>query len=56
MATSISCERSRSTWGEPSIMGKQLINFITCGCDSSAPFVQITKPGANQRRIGDIRV
>jgi acetaldehyde dehydrogenase (acetylating) len=20
-------------------MGKQLVNFITCGCESSAPFV-----------------
>jgi hypothetical protein len=24
--------------GEPSTMCKQLINFITCGCESSAPF------------------
>jgi hypothetical protein len=22
----------------PSTMGKQLVNFITCGCESSAPF------------------
>jgi hypothetical protein len=35
-------------------MGKQLVNFITCGCESSAPiFVIFTKPGANPRRIGD---
>jgi hypothetical protein len=34
-------------------MGKQLVNFITCGCESSAPFLQFTKPGANPRRIGD---
>jgi hypothetical protein len=25
--------------GEPPIMGKQLVNFITCGCESSAPFL-----------------
>jgi len=31
---------------EPSTMGKQLVNFITCGC-------KFTKPGANPRRIGD---
>jgi hypothetical protein len=34
-------------------MGNQLVNFITCGCESSAPFLQFTKPGANPRRIGD---
>jgi hypothetical protein len=33
-------------------MGKQLVNFITCGCESSAPFF-ILKPGANPSRIGD---
>jgi hypothetical protein len=35
-------------------MGKQLVNFITCGCESSAPFFVIKKPGANPRRIGDM--
>jgi hypothetical protein len=35
-------------------MGKQLVNFITCSYESSAPFLQFTKPGANPRRIGDI--
>jgi hypothetical protein len=34
-------------------IGKQLVNFITCGCKSSAPFLLFTKPGANPRRIGD---
>ena len=34
-------------------MGKQLVNFITCGCGPSAPFLQFTKLGANPRRIGD---
>jgi hypothetical protein len=29
---------SRSTRREPSTMGKQLVDFITCGCESSAPF------------------
>jgi len=38
MATSVSGRRSRSTWREPPTMGKQLANFITCGCESSAPF------------------
>ena len=29
---------------EPPTMGKQLVNFITCGCESSAPFFAIYKP------------
>jgi hypothetical protein len=37
-------------------MGKQLVNFITCGCELSAPFLQFTKPGANPRRIGEVEV
>jgi hypothetical protein len=36
MATSFSGGRS---WKEPPTMGKQLVNFITCGCESSAPFL-----------------
>ena len=39
MATSFSDGRSRSTQIEPPTMGKQLVNFITCGCKASAPFV-----------------
>ena len=31
--------RNRSTRKEPPIMGKQLVSFITCGCESSAPFL-----------------
>jgi hypothetical protein len=38
MATSSSGGGSRGTWREPPIMSKQLVNFITCGCESSAPF------------------
>ena len=38
MATSFIGGRSRSTRREPPTMGKQLVYFITCGCDSSAPF------------------
>jgi len=38
MATSFSGGRSRSTRREPPTMGKQLVNFITWGCDSNAPF------------------
>ena len=43
MATSFSGGRSRSTLREPPTMGKQLVNFITCGCQSSAPFLVIYK-------------
>jgi hypothetical protein len=39
MATSFSGGGSRSARREPPIMGKQLVNFITCGCESSAPFL-----------------
>jgi hypothetical protein len=35
-------ERSRR---EPPTMSKQLVNFITCGCESSAPFFVIYKAG-----------
>ena len=38
MATSFSGGRSWSTRREPPTMGKQLVNFITCGCESSAFF------------------
>jgi hypothetical protein len=31
--------RNRSTRREPPTMGKQLVNFITCGCESNAPFL-----------------
>jgi hypothetical protein len=30
---------------EPLTLGKQLVNFITCGCKSSAPFFVIYKAG-----------
>jgi hypothetical protein len=53
LATSFSGGRSRSTRIEPPTMGKHLVNFINCGCESSASFFAIYKPGANQRRIGD---
>jgi hypothetical protein len=36
MATSFSGGRSRR---EPPTMGKQLVSLITCGCESSAPFL-----------------
>jgi hypothetical protein len=41
MATSFSDERSRSTRREPPTMDKQLVNFITCDCESSAPFCKL---------------
>ena len=34
-------------------MGKQLVNFTTCGCESSAPFFVIYKAGREPRSIGD---
>ena len=37
MVTSFSGGGSRSTRREPRTMGKQLVNLITCGCESSAP-------------------
>jgi len=52
-ATSFYGGRSQSTRREPPTMDKQLVNFITCGCESSAPFLWFTKPVANPRRIGD---
>jgi hypothetical protein len=41
METSFSDGRSRSTRREPPTMGKQLVNFIYCGCESSAPFCNL---------------
>ena len=35
---SFSGGRSRSTLREPPTLGKQLVNIITCGFESSAPF------------------
>jgi len=45
MATSFSGGRSQSTRRVPPTMGKQLVNFITYGCESSAPFSVINKAG-----------
>ena len=45
MATSFSGVRSWSTRREPLTMGKQLVNFITCCCESSAPLFVIYKTG-----------
>jgi len=45
MATSFSGGRSRSTQREPPTMGKQMVNFMTCGCESSAPLFVIYKAG-----------
>jgi hypothetical protein len=42
-ATSFSGGRSQNTWREPPTMSKQLVNFITCDCESSAPFFVIYK-------------
>jgi hypothetical protein len=56
MATRFSGGGSRNTRREPPTMSKQLVNFITCGCESSALFLLFTKPSANLRRVGDRRV
>jgi len=45
MATSFSGGRSRRTRREPQTMGKQMVNFITCCCESSAPFLVIYQIG-----------
>jgi hypothetical protein len=41
MATSLIGGRSQSTRREPPTMGKQLVDFITCDCRSSVPFLQL---------------
>jgi hypothetical protein len=56
MKTSFSGGKSRSTRRKPSTMGKQLVNLITCDCESIAPFLKFTQPDANPRRIGDVFV
>jgi hypothetical protein len=53
MATSISGGGSRSRRREPPTMGKQLVNFITYGCESSAHFFVIYKAVREPARIGD---
>jgi hypothetical protein len=45
MATSFSGGGSQSTRREPPTVGKQLVNFITCGCESSAPFLYARQDG-----------
>ena len=55
MATSVSGGRSRSTRREQPTMDKQLVSFITCDCESSAPFIVIYK-GALQKMVRGISV
>jgi hypothetical protein len=43
MATSFSGGGSRSTRREPPTLGRQLVNFIMCDCESSTPFFVIYK-------------
>jgi hypothetical protein len=45
MVTSFSGGRSQSTRREQPTMGKQLVNFTACGCESSAPFFVNYKGG-----------
>jgi hypothetical protein len=51
MATSFSGGRSRSTLREPPTMGKQLVNFITCGYESSAPFFSMPQIKAKAMKM-----
>jgi hypothetical protein len=39
------CLNKNCTRREPLTMGKQLVNFITCDCESSAPYFVIYKAG-----------
>jgi hypothetical protein len=39
MATSFGGGESQSIRREPLTLGKQLVNFITSGCELSAPFL-----------------
>jgi hypothetical protein len=50
-ATSFSGRRSRSPQREPLTMGKQLVNFIICGCELSAPFFVIYKAGRKTNAV-----
>ena len=50
MVTSFSGGGSRSIQREPVTLCKQLVNFITCGCESSAPFFAIDKAGRHAIR------
>jgi len=45
MAASFNGGGSRNTRRESPTMGKQLVSFITWGCESSAPFFAIYKAG-----------
>jgi hypothetical protein len=58
LATSFSGERSQSARREPPTMGKQLVSFITCVCESSAPqrFINIEDKDENLgSRFGQIQ-
>jgi hypothetical protein len=45
MAISFSGGKSQSIWREPPTMDKQLVNFITFGGDSSAPYFVVYQAG-----------
>jgi hypothetical protein len=45
MVTSFKGGRSWSNRRGPPTMGKQLVDFITCGCELNAPFFVIYKAG-----------
>jgi len=58
METSFSGGGSRSTRREPPTMGKQLVNFITCSCESAISWRAVLVveeagvPGENNRPMG----
>ena len=45
VAISLNGGGNRSARREPLTPGKKLVNVITCGCESSAPFFVIYKAG-----------
>ena len=45
-------EEAGSARREPPTTGKQLVNFITCSCESSAPLIVIYKAGREPTLYG----
>jgi hypothetical protein len=57
MMTSFNGGRSRSTQREPLTMGRQLVNFITCGCNYNLRVLEqslIEIKAGTKRKRGDI--
>jgi hypothetical protein len=54
MVSSFSGEKCRSTRWEPPTTGKQLVSFINCDCESSAPYFVIYTPYWYQKYVSNI--